>query len=102
MIEKVIASILEAEKKAEEIIINGNSEYKKIIFEAESISEKTKKEVIDGLRIFQKTELEKAEKQAGIEYEKTLAEGRNESETLKEKSKTKKDSAVELIVGKVI
>ncbi len=102
MIENVIASILDAEKSAGEILAEGMKEYKKIIAEAESQVDKEKKELIASLKASQDEAFAKAEQKANANYEKTLEDGKVSAEKLKAESLAKTDKAVSYIIGKVI
>ncbi len=102
MIEKVIASILDAEKEATEIIADGMKEYKTIIANAESQAATNRKELITSLKKSQDESYANAEKQAQIAYDKSLENGKIEAKNMQAVSMKKTDKAVSFIVGKVI
>ncbi|MFI3128739.1 MAG: hypothetical protein R3Y18_01615 [Bacillota bacterium] len=102
MIEKVIASILDAEKEASLIISDGMKEYKQIISDAESKVSKDKKELVMSLKASQTAAYKEAEAKAEENYEKSLENGRAEAKAMQAESMKKTDSAVDFIIGKVI
>ncbi len=102
MIEKVIASILDAEKEASMIVAEGMKEYKDIISEAESKAAKDKKELITSLKAAQTDAYAQAEAKAQANYEKALEDGKAEAKAMQAESLKKTDSAVDFIIGKVI
>ncbi|MFI3166718.1 MAG: hypothetical protein R3Y32_01225 [Bacillota bacterium] len=102
MIEKVIASILDAEKLASEIIADGMKEYKTIIADAESFVASEKKQLVSSLKDSQNDAYAKAEQKAQNAYEKSLEDGRVEAKKMQAESMKKHEEAVAFIVGKVI
>lgn len=97
-----ISSILEAEKKADQILKENNEQVKKIILDAEDVSEKIKERAIVSFKLHKKSRIKEAEKNAEEEYTKVIEEGNIKISNMIKSAEKKESSIIETIVYKVL
>ena len=95
---EIIASILDAEKKAEEIVKNSNEKAKGIRQSADEEGEKIKNSAIAVFKLKRNAALAEAEKHAQQEYDDMVVKGKNLSEEIVKNSADMIDDCVENIV----
>lgn len=78
--DNVISSILEAEKKADEIIASAAEKAKNIILEGESAAEKIRETAVWSFKAQKKGALLSAEKKASEEYNRIIETGKNKAQ----------------------
>ena len=99
--QEVIASILDAESKADEIIKNAAEKSKEIKRTADDDGEKIKSGAIAVFKVHRAAELNSAEKKADEEYQSILAEGVAEAENIAAKASKSVDKLAVEIVNKI-
>lgn len=102
MIEEVINSILDAEKKAEEIIALQENESKALELKTETDAQSIKEKAIADFKQHRKSEIANAKTVAEGKYQKILSEGKAESEALYNKAIAKKEAESDKIVGRFL
>lgn len=102
MVEEVIRDILDAEKKAKDILEKADLKAKEIIRKAESDSEK----ISDDAALSLKKELKeadiKSEDIAEKLYQQIIASGKDDNENIRKKAEPKKGNASDFIVERFI
>ena len=86
---EIIASILEAEKRSEEIIKNAQLKAKAIRQNADEDSDKVKNNAVALFKVHRSAVLKDAEKKAADVYAEKIAEGTQYAEDLKNRSSDK-------------
>lgn len=99
---EVIASILDAEKKAEEIVKNSTEKSKKIRQTADEDGEKIKNGAVAVFKLHRTSALKDAEKKASAEYDKITESGKAEADKIVGLSADKIDSLAEQVVKGII
>lgn len=95
---EVIASILDAEKKAEEIVKNSTEKSKKIRQTADEDGEKIKNGAVAVFKLHRTSALKDAEKKAAAEYDKITESGKAEADKIVGLAADKIDSLAEQVV----
>ncbi|MBQ9513931.1 MAG: hypothetical protein IJR66_02985 [Clostridia bacterium] len=96
--DEVISSIIEAEKKADEMVKNSLDNAKKANISAEKEAEEIKDKAIASFKLHRKTVLADAEKTANEKYEARLSEGEKTAKNISNKAEEKiKELAIELV-----
>lgn len=101
MINEVISSILEAEKKAEQIVKDSAVTSRAILEDAESQSRKIKAAANEEIKNERKDKLAKANKEAEDLYKKEIEKAKLSSSKKKEEASKNVDKAVEFIAGRI-
>lgn len=96
--QEVIASILDAEKKAEEILKNATEKAKTIRQTADENGEKIKNGAIAVFKLHRASALKTAETDANGEYDAILKAGENDAEEISKTSVNKIDEYADEIV----
>ena len=99
--QEIIASILEAEKKADDIIKNSAEKSKDIKRTADDDGEKIKNGAIAVFKVHRAAEIKSAEKTADAEYDAILLNGKAEAEKISEKASESVDLFAEEIVKNI-
>lgn len=99
--QEVIASILDAENKADEILKTATEKSKEIKRTADDDGEKIKSGAIAVFKVHRASELNSAEKKADAEYESILAAGKSEAEKIAASTSKSIDKLAEEIVNKI-
>ena len=99
--QEVIASILDAENKADDILQQTIEKSKEIKRTADDDGEKIKSGAIAVFKVHRAAELNSAEKKAEAEYQLILAEGKNEAEKIAASASKSIDKLAEEIVSKI-
>ena len=86
---EIINSILEAEKKADEIVKTAQEQSKAIILSSEETAENVRTEAVKSVKEISKKKNAEAEKVALSEYEKVMAEGVKTAEKIKKDAEKK-------------
>ena len=95
---EIIASILDAEKKAEEIVKNSTEKAKDIRQSADEEGEKIKNGAVAVFKLHRSAELRDAEKRALKEYENIVTKGQASAEQIIKKTANEIDVCAEQIV----
>ncbi|MBO4251397.1 MAG: hypothetical protein J5911_01910 [Clostridia bacterium] len=95
---EVIASILDAEKKAEEIVKNAAEKAKAIRANADGDGEKIKNGAVAVFKVHRTSSLRDAEKAAEGEYLAVFNEGKTKADEIAESVSTKFDSFADEVV----
>lgn len=95
---EVIASILDAEKKAEEIVKQSVEKSKKIRQTADEDGEKIKNGAVALFKIKKVAEMKKAEEKAQAEYNKIIESGKADADKIRKISAAETDTYVDEIV----
>lgn len=98
---EVIASILDAEKKADEIVKQSVEKSKKIRQSADEEGEKIKNGAVAVFKLHRASALKNSEKQAAAEYDKIMESGKNDADKIVALSAEKVDSFAEQIVKEI-
>ena len=97
---EIITSILEAEKRAEQIVLEANENASKMAMDSEAQSEKTKTLATLTFSAERKKAMETANKKAQEKYDAEIESAKKDSQELKEKVEPKISGLVnELIDG---
>ena len=99
---EIIASILDAEKRADEIVKLSAEKAKAIKQSAEEEGEKVKNSAVAVFRLHRAAELKAAEERAAAEYDAVISEGKSEAEILLKKSSEKTESYSDEILKGII
>ena len=99
--QEIIASILDAEGKAEEIIKNASEKSKEIKRTADDDGEKVKNGAVAVFKLHRASDLKNAEKKADAEYDKILAQGQAEAEKISESASDSIDRLADEIVKSI-
>ena len=99
--QEIIASILDAEGKAEEIIKNASEKAKEIKRTADDDGEKIKNGAVAIFKLHRASDLKNAEKKADAEYDKILAQGQAEAEKISESASDSIDRLADEIVKSI-
>ena len=102
MIEEVLNEIRDAELKAEQIKLAGEEEAKKIIAEGEKEALDIRNETEKNIKVMRTNGLYQAELTAGGNYDKTMADGKAESEKLKKDLSEKVDELSDEVFGRIL
>ncbi len=94
----IISSILDAEKKAEELLDNAYATAKAKRLEGESVAEAIRADAIDAFKLRRTEEIVKAEKNAAEEYDKVVQKGAVDSRGIIEKAQANLGKAADYIV----
>lgn len=95
---EIIASILDAEKKAEEIVKNSTEKAKNIKQSADEESEKIKNGAVAVFKLHRAAAIKDAEKCALNEYDAIVGDGKTSAEEIVKKTADKIDFYAEQIV----
>lgn len=95
---EIIASILDAEKKAEEIVKNSTETSKHIRQSADEEGEKIKNGAIAVFKLHRAAEIKDAEQRALKEYDAIIADGKGRAEEISKTTADKIDFYAEQIV----
>ncbi len=98
---EVIASILDAEKKADEIVKSSVEKSKAVKQTADIDGEKIKNGTVAVFKLHRASALKEAEKRASVEYDKILAEGKTSAEKILSESADKIDYFADKIVKSI-
>jgi len=98
----VISSILEAEKKADEILKTANAESKAKILSADEQAEKIKADAIADFKTERKETLKKADAEAEKQYADRIEKGKAEAKAICDKALLKTDKTADSIVKEII
>ena len=98
---EVIASILDAEKKADEIVKISVDKSKAVKQAADSDGEKIKNGAVAVFKLHRASAIKEAEKKAQAEYDKILAEGKKSAEKILTDSADKTDYFADKIVKSI-
>ena len=99
---EVIASILDAEKKAEEIVKQSVEKSKRIRQTADEEGEKIKNGSVAVFKLHRASALKDAEKKAAAEYDKITDAGKVDAENIAESSADKIEAIAKQIVKDII
>lgn len=99
---EVIASILEAEKKADEIIKNSLNKSKKIREDADIQGEKIKNGAVAVFKLRRASVIREAEKKADAVYEETVREGEKAAVAAAHAAEAGADALSEQIVKDIL
>ncbi len=100
--QEVISSILQAEKKAEEILEKATQEAKAQRLSGDAEAEKIRAKAIDSFKAHRVSVLEKAESDAQAEYDKTVKQGKEQSAKRVGLARENLLKAADYLVDKVI
>ena len=95
---EIIASILDAEKKAEEIVKNSTEKAKAIKQSAEEEGEKMKNGAVAVFKLHRTAEIKDAEKRASKEYDAIIDDGKRRAEEIVKSAADKIDIYAEQVV----
>ena len=95
---EIIASILDAEKKAEEIVKNSTEKAKNIKQSADEEGEKIKNGAVAVFKLHRTSALNNAEDSASKKYDEIVADGKKVSDEIVKKAADKIDFYAEQIV----
>ena len=98
---EVIASILDAEKKADEIVKSSVEKSKAVKQSADFDGEKIKNGTVAVFKLHRASAIKEAEKQASLEYDKILSEGKASAEKILSDSADKTDYFADKIVKNI-
>ena len=99
---EIISSILEAEKKADEIITSAGLQAKSLVIEAEKKADKIRNDAVNDFKAFRKESIENADKKADKVYAEEIEGGNKKAAEIGESVKGKIDSVSDDIVKKII
>ncbi|MBQ9485815.1 MAG: hypothetical protein IJU83_03150 [Clostridia bacterium] len=99
---EVIASILEAERKADEIIDQSVIKSDKIRQTADEEGEKIKNSAVAVFKLNRASALKNAEKTASDEYDAIIERGKAQAEEIEKRAADKINSAAEEIVADIL
>ena len=100
--QEIISSILQAEKKAEEIIENALSEAKSKKLAGDATAEQIKNSAVENFKANRVSVLSKAEQDAELAYNDAVRKGREESMGKVEQARANLFKAADFIVEKVV
>ena len=80
--DEIIASILDAEKKAEEIVRQASEKAKRVKEDADAESEKIKNGAVAVFKLRRTSAVREAEKKADALYEEVVNKGKKDAETV--------------------
>lgn len=100
--DEIISSILDAEKKAEEILKNSTETAKSIILEGEGKAEDIKSDAIATLRAQKKQIIIDAELEAEKRYQEIVLKGSKEADEIIESANSNVDKACDFIVKEIL
>ena len=100
--EEIITSILEAERRADDIVKNATDNAKNILIYAENNADEIREKAIVDFKAHRKDVLASAEKDAEALYYKKIAEGEGAAKELILSVEGKKTAAAEKILKKII
>lgn len=98
---KVIDSILNAEKNAENIIIEAKEKASKMVMEAEANKEKSENELVETSKILLKSQTEEFEKSAKLDFENTLKTYSEEAERVCVLAKSNFSKAINVLLQNI-
>ena len=99
---EIIASILDAEKKAEEIVRSANEKAKTIRANADSDGEKIKNGAVAVFKVHRASSLMDAEKTASAEYDSAFNDGKEKAEELGNGASAKFDAFADEVVKGIV
>ena len=99
---EIIASILDAEKKAEEIVKNAAEKSKNIRANADIDGEKIKNGAVAVFKVHRASEIKGAERTAETEYDAVFNNGKLQAEELVKTASEKIDAFAEDVVKEII
>jgi len=99
---EIISSILEAEKKADSLVSEAQTNAKKSVLFADADGEKIKENAIDSFKIARKEALIKAEKDGEELYNKIALSGKEQAEKITALAKGNLEKTADLIVKEII
>ena len=100
--EEIITSILEAERRADDVVKNAVDNAKNILIYAENNADEIREKAVADFKAHRKEVLSAAEKEADELYLKKIAEGNAAAEKLVASVKDKKSAAAEKLLNKII
>ncbi len=98
---EIISSILEAESRAETILLQSAENSKKIIADADVRSDEIKERAVSVFKMHRKSEIKKAELRAEKLYGEKLCDGEKAAEELVKEANLNLDAAAQFILSKV-
>jgi vacuolar-type H+-ATPase subunit H len=101
MIKDVITSILEAEKKAEEIIKDANAKASDMISRAKIEAEDMNKEIKEKLYALEEEKYARAQEEGSAEAEKIISEGKEAAAQLELAANKNYAKAEDFIIGRL-
>ena len=102
MIEQYLTAIIEAEKKAKEILDDGKKEYEKIILQGEEDIEKEKEDIKLKLKLRKEEKKQQAETDSKNLYEKLIEEKTSELNNQKLEIKAKAEDLEKEIIKEIL
>lgn len=99
---EIISSILEAEKKADEIITSAGLQAKSLVIEAEKKADKIRNDAVSDFKIFRKESVDNADKKADKVYAEEIESGNKKAAEIGESVKGKIDAVSDEIAKKII
>lgn len=98
---EVINSILEAEKKAAEIVAKASEESKTRIIKGEETAEREKETAVSAFLDERKRVLSQAESKAQAAYDEILNAGKASAEDLKKSCAERVEDAAKTVIGRI-
>ena len=98
---EVINSILEAEKKAAEIVAKASEESKTRIIKGEETAEREKETAVSAFLDERKRVLSQAESKAQAAYDEILSAGKARAEDLKKSCAERVEDAAKTVIGRI-
>ena len=102
IMDEVISSILEAEKKADSLVVEAQDNAKKAVLAADTEGERIKANAVESFKIHRKAALADAEKRGETEYAKIIARGEKRAKEVEAAARDNIETAADAVVKEIL